>query len=321
MRRKKGEVIDIGVLIPALPLYFWRQAAQGIKQAVSELEASAGIGINADIMHYSRQSNGYCAPQIFDICREKNYAAWIIFPVCLDECRDFIEGLSCPVVLLNDMRSYISPDLPEDGSEPFGKNKNMVYVGADGYREGELAFELIRPVSDKINSVYVVNTSNNRNADSVVTSIRINTFTKEYLHANPRGSVRVVDTEFFSKTCSAFLARKLIEMTDNSSADCVYIGTGATYQICEAVRKLKARFPDIYKDTFCIGHELAPSDIKNLSSRLQRGFVMQDIFEISREAVCSLVWHLVSGEALTSRLFEPSVFTCEQYAVKKEKDS
>ncbi len=311
--------VNIGVILPGYPLYFWRQAIFGIRQAQSALEEQLGIRISLDITVYPKGMQGFDAKAFFSAHTDKKTNGWIVYPINTQECELFIKEQShrCPVVLLNDLCTYACTELPEDRSQPFGDSKNTVYIGTNAYSEGSLAFELIQPMIDVTDHVVAIKTVTSHYQNSLISDIRIEHFKQALMNAKPTATLTRIDFSLNSKTSSAFLAQKLIDVSEASSVDCVYVSTGITYRACEAVGKLRSRFPDVYKNTFCIGHELAPSDIKNLSSRLQRGFVIQNIVEMGYEAVRMLTAHRIMGKPMENRLFEPSVFTNERYSSKE----
>lgn len=299
----KGRLADILVMIPSRPSYYWRKAVHGMRDAGRDAELRDGLRISLDFEYYATLFEQERIREMYEGFQDDekpDYAGYIIYPVGDRSCTDFVsqKSKSRPVVIFNEAENK---SLRFEG----GAAENIAYISADHCREGREAFSLIEADGTGLHHIAAVVPSADKGENAAM--LRARSFMAAAAAFDPDITVSSINIEVRSRITSAILAGKIYELSKTKPIDCIYVSSGVTYVACEAVLKLRQRFPEDFRDTFIIGHELSPADMKYLKAGLIKGCVAQDAYLQGYEAVRQICGYLLENKPLESKTFESCV--------------
>ncbi len=300
--RTEVDALRIRVVLPARPLYFWREAVLGMEKSRERLEVERGMTVRLQYAYYNYPFVESECERLLSFSDEERPDALILFPTEQEACRRFLtrnesaEGI--PVILFNDTQAYMTDAW-------FDSHPHIGFIGPDGYEEGVEAARLIRQCADELHRVAVVYSRQDHSAHTSDARVRgVCTFFGE---ESPQVEIVHVDLDPSENIAPATLARHLSDAYRDTVPDCVYISSGVTHVACAAVEKLERRRGEPLS-TFVIGHECSAADKRYLLEGRQRGYIKQDVYTQGFEAVRDAV-RCALGEATPARrLYRSSVF-------------
>lgn len=281
--------LDIGVLIPKYPSYFWERAAQGMRNAAQSM-----TDVKLNFCYYPYAYNTDDAHHALNLLLNTKCDAYIIYPISSLDWLSVSLKLSaeCRTVFFNDMMD----GTPND---PF-----ISYIGPDYYEEGVtgayLASERIACMSE---IAVLTSELNNR---QFMLGRRIEGFKKAALEINPSISINEIVFDAGTKMAAAELARRIKNKYRNKRLDCIYVSGGFMYLACMAVEKLNRTEDSPCTDTICIGQEHSPSDDKYLGKGRIYAYVEQDIYLQGYMAVKEVVSSIMMNIPLKSMYISSS---------------
>lgn len=292
--------VKIGIAMPRRPSYFWSEAADGMRDCLKLREREDGISVRQVSEYYSFPLVESEVKEIFDVFRQNNCSAYILYPV---DCGAFYEFTSAlpervPLIIFNDY-------LRENSGGVMSWRANTSYIGADSYDEGSKAAMIITQSLHLMKRVAILFSHDSVSATAC--RLRINGFCDSVSRVNPCISFCEITADVTGKTAAALFAVELERAYGSLAPDCIYVSSGVTNVACLAVEKLRTHFR-AYANTVCVGHELSPSDKKYLQCGLQRGYVRQDIYAQGYSAMNEAVTSAVYGKEPVGSLFKSSVF-------------
>lgn len=297
-----GADLRIGVLIPCRPAYFWREAAQGMREGRRRWEKASGRRVQLLFFYYGPSDPGLgpAQPALSQLA-QAGCDGYVLFPVGQDCCLDFIRrGRGAkPLVLFNDLPRGWEPGLLQGGPD-------LCCIGADSREEGEKAAEILGAALPGARHILTALTYDSQNATAALA--RIGRFRERVLEADPRALLEPLQLKGESKLTPALLAGEIWRIHQHLPVDCIYISSGVTHLVCRAVEKLRRRYGEGRAGMVCIGHELLPSDRKYLLDGIEAGYVKQDVYRQGRAAVEALLSFLWEGVPLENQYFPSSRF-------------
>ncbi len=304
-RRDTGDALRIRVVLPARPLYFWREAVLGMERSRERLEEERGVPIRLQYAYYNYPFDESECERILTFSNEELPDALIIFPIAQDVCRRFLETNEAadrmPIILFNDRLDYMTDDW-------FAAHPHVGFVGPDGYSEGIAAAHLIDRCAPRARRVAVVCSRHDHAART--SDDRIRGICTTIASESPEIVIHRVELDPTERIAPATLARKLIGCYTEASEDgldCIYISSGVTHIACAAVEKLERRLGRPLA-TCVIGHECSAADKRYLLEGRQGGYIKQDVYTQGIEAVRDAVL-CACGEVMpTRRVYPSSVF-------------
>lgn len=288
--------VSVGIILPARPLYFWKEAVQGAEKCKADWKRLRGVTVRLAYRYYADASDKGDAEQIFaspDECACGN----VLFPVSGKQCRAFAEQTDKPLVIFNEARDYMN-------AEWFAALPNVCYVGADGYDEGVKAASILLPRLHGMHTICILVTSSGGDAQTI--RMRVNGFCDGVRRVNPSVEIREIGLDIKSKASASVLAGKLNGCYDYGGLDCIYVTSGVTHVACEAVEKIRRRRGDVR--TQVIGHELSAADKRWLTEGSLSGYVKQDVYSQAYAAVDRILRRVLDGKLMQTEYFRSSLF-------------
>ncbi len=293
------DALRIGVVLPARPLYFWREAVLGMERSKMRMEAERGMIIRLQYAYYSYPFDDGECERILSFADRERPDALILFPIDRDSCRAFLEtDARMPVILFNEMQDYMTDAW-------FDAHPQVGYIGPDGCEEGAEAARLIcqcAPAVRRVAVVYSRHDSGARTSDE-----RVRGVCTSLAERAPAADILCVELDPSENMAPATLARRLIDCYEAGPVDCVYISSGVTHIAAAAVEKIERRRGEPLS-TFVIGHECSAADKRYLLEGRQRGYIKQDVYTQGAEAVRDAVLCARGEITPARRLYRSSVF-------------
>ncbi len=294
--------LRVGVVLPARPLYFWREAVVGMEKCRERLETERGVSVRLQYAYYSYPFDESECERILSFSNWEKPDALILFPIAEDSCRRFLNRNETvekiPVILFNEL-------LDEMNDDWFAAHPHVGLVGPDGYNEGVSAAHLIRSCSPAVRRVAVVYSRHDQGART--SDDRIRGICVTLSSGSPKTVIHRVELDPTERMAPATLARGLMSGYEEGLIDCVYISSGVSHIACAAVEKLERRMGKTLP-TFVIGHECSAADKRYLLEGRQRGYIKQDVYTQGFEAVRDAVLCALGESAPACRLYPSSVF-------------
>lgn len=289
--------LRISVVIPSRPLYFWREAVAGIEKSKAVLEKE-GIPIQLRYSYHSFPQTEPDSLSLFSALESDNSDGLILFPVGGQACRVFLETASIPTVIFNDTQDYMTPDW-------FRAHAHTVFIGPDGYGEGERAASLIASCGVDIRSLGVICTRHNSSAQ--VSEQRVKGVCDKARELFPEAQIFHIELDPTARIAPSTLAQRLIGCFDGGDVDCLYISSGVTHIACAAIEKIERRLARPLA-TFVIGHECSSADRRYLMEGRQRGYIKQDVYTQGFFALKDVAETCLGVGQLIGRLYPSSIF-------------
>ncbi len=298
-RVEGGAPLRIGVVLPARPLYFWREAVLGMEKSKLRMESELGISIHMQYAYYSYPFDEAECARILSFTEWERPDALIVFPVEKEACRAFLESVAAmPVILFNETQDYMTDAW-------FDAHPSVGYIGPDGYDEGKEAARLIRQCAPEARRVAVVYSRHDYGART--SDDRVRGICAAFGAEDPPVDILHVELDPSENMAPATLARRLVDCYEDGPLDCVYISSGVTHIAAAAVEKIERRRGEPLP-TFVIGHECSAADKRYLLEGRQRGYIKQDVYTQGAEAVRDAVL-CARGETVPERrLYRSSMF-------------
>ncbi len=296
------DALRIRVVLPARPLYFWREAVLGMEKSCTRLEVEQGISVRLQYAYYSYPFDEAECERILTFSDGDRPSALILFPTEQPSCRRFLARNETteqiPVILFNDILDYMTDDW-------FAAHPHVGSIAPDGYDEGASAAHLIHGCSPDIRRVAVVYSRHDHGARTSDDRVRgvCDTLAAE----SPATDICRVELDPTEHMAPANLARHLSAAYRDTVPDCVYISSGVTHIACAAVEKLERRRGEPLS-TFVIGHECSAADKRYLLEGRQRGYIKQDVYTQGAEAVRDAVLCAMGEDTPARRFYRSSVF-------------
>ncbi len=285
---RKAGIMNITVIMPYKPQYFWNQAIKGMEDAI---RAFALGKIALKYIFYSGTLSEYDLLYALDEFDIEATDALAVVPVDSDMVVEKIRSISdkIPVALFNE---YCA----ECGS--------FISVVSDGYKEGcEIGKMYLDSMGDN-SSALVLLTESYR---SKIVSDRISGFLDTVRGAKVNGRIPRVDTEAldfgfdfsdskykydYNTILPSRIARMIAERSKKSEAlgfkvSSVYIPNGSLHPLFIALRKLDMLNIRVY------GHEINPSSLEFYMSGIRGGYIKEDVYYQGYTAIHSLILKLL----------------------------
>lgn len=295
-------LLRIAIVTPSRPLLFWKEAIMGFEKAREELEATHDITIEFVYayhhfpIHESETARSFAEleTQVLDGC--------ILYPICGDVCRSFIEqvGSRVPFVIFNDLQDYMTEAW-------FAEHPNICFIGTDSYDEGRKAASVVLARDRPIRRLAAVHVTNDLGCQS--SRIRVQGFCDGMRDHAPSAEVIRIEETSLKRNTASILARKLEPLfaQGEPGLDCVYFSNGCTHIACTAIEKLM-RIQESTAHTVVVGHELMDGDKRYLMEGRQCGYIKQDVYTQGLAAMRDMVSCILSCMPLKNRMYRSSVF-------------
>jgi ABC-type sugar transport system substrate-binding protein len=201
-------------------------------------------------------------------------------------------------VIFNDTQDYMTPDW-------FRAHAHTVFIGPDGYGEGERAASLIASCGVDIRSLGVICTRHNSSAQ--VSEQRVKGVCDKARELFPEAQIFHIELDPTARIAPSTLAQRLIGCFDGGDVDCLYISSGVTHIACAAIEKIERRLARPLA-TFVIGHECSSADRRYLLEGRQRGYIKQDVYTQGFFALKDVAETCLGVGQLIGRLYPSSIF-------------
>ncbi len=301
--RSNKRTLRISVILPARPLYFWREAVLGMERSRARLEEELGVVLHLQFRYYGYPFEETECERILSVTEREMPDALILFPVEQESFRRFLAQTDLahaprPVILFNDTQDYMTDAW-------FSDHPYIGYIGPDGYSEGTLAADLIGRCAPSISRVAVVYSRQDHGA--MTSDDRIRGVCDSLIRVSPAVQICRVELDPTERIAPATLARRLVDCYEEGDVDCVYISSGVTHIASAAVEKIERR-QGRPLSTFVIGHECSAADRRYLLEGRQRGYIKQDVYTQGAEAVRDAVFSVLGEIPPIRKLFPSSMF-------------
>ena len=293
-------VLQIGVLIPSRPLYFWREAVMGMEKSRERVEKEYDITIRLRYTYYSYPFNETEGERLFANLASEHLDALILYPVDGDACRRFLETgtRDTAVILFNDTQTYMTDVW-------FAAHPNIGSIAPDCYDEGRRAARIIAEEGPAVRHVAVICARHNH---GVQTSDQRALGVCDALSERcPEVRISRIVMDIAERMVPSMLARRLMPCYSECPVDALYITTGLTHIACAAVEKIERRL-GVSLSTFVIGHEFSPADKRYLLEGRQRGYIKQDVYTQGHVAIRDAVAAALGIKSPPRCLYQSSVF-------------
>lgn len=295
-------VLRIAIVTPSRPLPFWKEAILGFEKAREKLEVEHDLAIEFVYAYHHFPIDESENARLFTDLEAQTLDGCILYPICGDICRAFIEGTSArvPLVIFNDLQDYMTDAW-------FAERPGICFIGTDNYNEGYKAASIAVARNRQIQRLAAIHVIHDLGCQSSL--IRVRGFC-DGIHAYaPHATIICMEVDSLKRTTASILARKLEPLCDHEDQglDCVYFSNGCTHIACSAIEKL-ARRQNAAAHTVVVGHELMEGDKRYLMEGRQCGYIKQDVYTQSFAAVQDIVSCILSGKPLEKRMYQSSVF-------------
>lgn len=295
-------ILRIAIAVPSRPLQFWREAVLGFERAREQIELEQEVIIKFVYGYHHFPGDEADTDRLFAHLKDQALDGCILYPICGESCRNFVESLSsrAPLVIFNDLQEYMTDAW-------FAEHPNVCFIGTDSYDEGYKAASVVLARGRRIRRLAAVHVTNDAGCQS--SRIRVQGFCDGMRAYAPQAEVICIEETSLRRNTASILARKLEPLYGQEGAgpDCVYFGNGCTHIACSAIEKL-ARIREEAAHTVVVGHELMEGDKRYLMEGRQCGYVKQDVYTQGYAAMHDMVSCILSGIPLKKRTYQSSVF-------------
>ncbi len=294
-------ILRIAVIIPARPLYFWREAMLGIEKSKARLEEEQRVSIRLRYVYHNFPAAEAENRRILEDAMAEDPDGLILFPVGGTLFSDFLDeadARALPTVIFNDTQDYMT-------DEWFRAHPHIGSVGPDCYEEGRSAAGLSVTGCGEIRRLAVICTRHQHSAQASETRVR--GMCDGVREAFPDVAITHVELDPTERLAPSTLARHLYACYAEGAVDCLYISNGVTHIASAAIEKLERRLGTALS-TCVIGHECSAADRRYLLEGRQRGYIKQDVYTQGMVAVRQVVLSCLLGAPAERCLFRSSVF-------------
>lgn len=295
-------ILRIAIVVPSRPLQFWREAVMGFEKAREQIELEQDIFIKFVYGYHHFPGNEADTDRLFAHLKDQTLDGCILYPICGEICRDFVEHMSsrAPLVIFNDLQDYMTDAW-------FAERPGVCFIGTDNYDEGYKAASIAISRKRQMRRLAAVHIANDSGCQS--SRIRVRGFCDGMQAFAPGANVVCIDEIASKRATASILARKLelLFESEGQEPDCVYFANGGTYIACSAIEKLARRHKAASR-TVAIGHELLDGDKRYLMEGRQCGYIKQDVYTQGFDAVQDIVACIQSRRPLETRKYSSSVY-------------
>ena len=292
------KTLRIGVVVPSRPVYFWREAIAGISKSKEDPNILSVANIQIVYAYYKFPLSETETLNFFNQLQDQYFDGLIIFPIDGLICQNFIESLTIPTIIFNELQNYMTDAW-------LSQRPHMAFIGPDGYDEGKRAAAIIRSRNQQIRHMVIICTRHNSNAQ--VTEVRAKGMYDGIHGWDDHIHISHMELDPTERAAHSILARHLILEYQNQDVDCIYITSGITHVACMAVEKIEQSLGR-QLPTVVIGHECSTADHRYLLEGRQLGYIKQDVYTQGLTALRDIVHACLYNTTPQKHLFPSSIF-------------
>lgn len=270
VQRKPDGKLEVCILIPNTPVFFWGQALKGVIDGIDKDEK-----FSYKVIYYS------------NIMNREDVANCLLNAIQLDA--DAYIVVPCHDVKVESLLKILTAQKPVFLLAEWVDVNAVAYVGADYERDGRMLAKAWKKYFSQNNRFVGIHAS----PENYMVYLRNQAFYKELEQSKATykivGKINNISTEH-SKLSSA-IARELHKFWQKEEFDCVYISQGFIPQACNAVQKLKLK-----KNIICIGYEYNNNNEKYRKDDVLKIVLSQDIYGQGKMCVEKLQEYMENKE-------------------------